>query len=171
MAGTTNQPMQKVISVSEKCLKIIEQFECGGNVAKYLKAYKCPAGVWTIGIGTTIYPNGQRVKQGDIITVDQAYEFLKHDLGNFQQTVDSYTTDLVSQCQFDSLVSFAYNLGTNALKGSTLLKKVNAKRNDPAIQKEFEKWVHGGGQVLPGLVRRRKSEAWLYFHNELKFDF
>jgi lysozyme len=68
-------------------------------------------------------------------------------------------------------VSFAYNLGTNALKGSTLLKKVNLKPADPAIQTEFEKWTHAAGKVLSGLVKRRKAEAYLYFNNALKFDF
>ena len=171
MATTATTIGTKIISVSDNCVKLIEQFECGGNISKYLNAYKCPAGVWTIGIGTTIYPNGQRVKEGDIITIDQAYEFLRHDLRSTQQQVDSYTTDLINQSQFDSLVSFAYNLGTNALKGSTLLKKVNINVNDPTIQQEFEKWKFAQGKELPGLLRRRKSEAWLYFNGTLKFDF
>jgi lysozyme len=163
--------MPKIISVSGNCLDLIKEFECGGNVTKYLKAYKCPAGVWTIGIGTTVYPNGKRVREGDVITEQQAYDFLRHDLSYTQQMVDSYATDAVSQPQFDALVSFAYNVGLNALKGSTLLKKVNANPLDPAIKGQFERWVYGGGKVLPGLVRRRKSEAWLYFKGTLKFDF
>jgi lysozyme len=171
MGMTATPPESKILSVSDDCLKLIEEFECGGQIEKYLTAYKCPAGVWTIGIGTTIYPTGQRVKQGDVITVEQAYEFLRFDLRNIQQTVDSYTTDAITQSQFDSLVSFAYNVGTNGLKGSTLLKKVNLNPGDPAIEKEFNKWVYGGGKVLPGLVRRRMAESWLYFNGTLKFDF
>jgi lysozyme len=163
--------MLKIISVSSNCLTLITEFECGGNVTKYLTAYKCPAGVWTIGIGTTVYPNGQRVKEGDIISEQQAYEFLRFDLSHTQQMVDSYTTDAISQSQFDSLVSFAYNAGLSALKTSTLLKKVNANPNDPSIKAQFERWVYGGGKVLPGLVRRRKAEAWLYFKGTLRFDF
>ena len=62
-----------------------------------------------------------------------------------------------------ALVSFAYNLGQNALKNSTLLKKVNANPNDPAIRAEFNKWVNAGGKKLAGLVARRKAEADLYF--------
>jgi lysozyme len=85
MGNTANPPAAKILSVSANCLELIEEFECGGQVEKYLKAYKCPAGVWTIGIGTTIYPTGQRVKQGDVITADQAYEFLRFDLRNTQQ--------------------------------------------------------------------------------------
>ena len=160
-----------ISSISDNCLRLIEVFEASGDVSQFLTAYKCPAGVWTIGIGTTIYPTGQRVKEGDQCTVQQAYDFLRFDLRNIQQTVDSYTTDAIDQSQFDSLVSFAYNLGTNALKGSTLLAKVNQNVNDPSIQVEFEKWVNAAGKKLPGLVRRRKAEAWLYFNKSLKFDF
>ncbi|MCK7539458.1 MAG: lysozyme [Marinilabiliales bacterium] len=66
------------------------------------------------------------------------------------------TTMSASRCT-DALVSFAYNVGLNALKGLTLLQKVNANPADPAIKGQFERWVYGGGKVLPGLVRRRKA--------------
>jgi len=158
--------MAKITTVSDQCLQLIEQFECGGNVGKYLAAYKCPAGVWTIGIGTTVYPNGQKVKAGDIATKLQAYEYLQHDLKTTEVLVDSYTTDKVNQHQFDALVSFAYNVGAGALKGSTLLKKVNVNPADPTIRAEFNKWVNGGGKVLPGLIKRRAAEADLYFSKE-----
>jgi lysozyme len=85
--------------------------------------------------------------------------------------VDSFTTDLVNQNQFDALVSFAYNLGSGALKSSTLLKKVNINPNDTTIQAEFEKWVYAGNVKLQGLIRRRKSEAFLYYKGQLKFNF
>ena len=163
--------MGQITSISDKGVQLITYYETGNNLAKYLKAYKCPAGVWTIGIGTTIYPNGKRVMDGDVITADQANAYFMNDVQKLIQTVDSYTPDAISQSQFDSLISFAYNEGASALKGSTLLKKLNANLNDPAIQQEFEKWNIGGGKVLEGLVRRRKSEAWLYFNGELKYDF
>ncbi len=162
-------PTIKVASVSDNCVRLIEEFECSSNVDKFLLAYKCPAGVWTIGIGTTIYPNGSRVREGDLITRLQAYDFLKHDMRTTQQVVDSYTCDEVSQCQFDALVSFAYNLGNSALKGSTLLKKVNMNPNDPSIQGEFDKWVFAKGKKLEGLVKRRKAEGFLYFHGRNQF--
>lgn len=155
--------MAKITTVSDLCLQLIERFECGGNVAKYLTAYKCPAGVWTIGIGTTVYPNGQKVKAGDVATKEQAYEYLLYDLKTAEVLVDSFTTDKINQHQFDALVSFAYNVGTGALKGSTLLKKVNVNPVDPTIRAEFNKWVNGGGKVLPGLIKRRAAEADLYF--------
>lgn len=155
--------MAKITIISDKGIQLIEKFECSGDVNNFLKAYKCPAGVWTIGIGTTVYPDGQKVKEGDTCTKEQAYQYLQNDLTFTQQQVDSYTTDAIDQNQFDALVSFAYNLGVNALKSSTLLKKVNANISDPTIRDEFMRWVHGGGVVLPGLVNRRKAEADLYF--------
>jgi lysozyme len=158
-----------ITSISNNCLQLIEYYEAGNNLKKFLKAYKCPAGVCTIGIGTTIYPNGKRVAKGDVITEEEARDFLWHDVRNFQQLVDAFTTDAVTQSQFDALVSFAYNLGTNALKTSTLLKKINANVNDPSIKTEFLKWVNAGGKPLAGLVKRRNAEAWLYFNNELKW--
>jgi lysozyme len=163
--------MGQITSVSKNCVDLIKYYEAGNDVSKYLKAYLCPAGVWTIGIGTTIYPTGKRVAQGDVITVAQANAYLMNDLRNLIAAVDSYTTNDINQQQFDALVSFAYNLGSSALKGSTLLKKVNLNLKDPSIQTEFEKWVHADGKVLPGLVKRRKSEAYLYFNGSLKFDF
>jgi len=155
--------MTKITTISQKGIQLIIHFECSDNLTKFLKAYKCPAGVMTIGVGTTVYPNGQKVNIGDVITADQAYEYLRHDLAFTERQVDSFTTDLVNQNQFDSLICFAYNAGTAALKSSTLLKKVNANPNDASIRDEFYKWTHGGGKVLPGLVNRRKAEADLYF--------
>jgi lysozyme len=163
--------MPKITTVSSNCVKLITHFETGDNILNYLKAYQCPAKVWTIGIGTTVYPNGTKVKAGDVITLDQANEYLMHDLKTFQVAVDSFTTDLINQSQFDALVSFTYNLGAGALKSSTLLKKVNINPNDPTIQAEFEKWVYAGNVKLQGLIRRRKSEAFLYFKGQLKFNF
>lgn len=163
--------LKKVTKVSDQCIRLIEFFECSGDVTRFLRAYKCPAGVWTIGIGTTFYPDGSKVKPGDSCTVAQAYEYLRHELSMTEANVDSFTTDAVTQQQFDSLVSFAYNLGCGALKGSTLLKKVNHDPKDPSIEAEFNKWVYAKGVKLKGLVRRRKAEAWLYFHGSLKFDF
>jgi len=153
----------KIINVSENCINLIIKFECANNIEKYLIAYKCPAGVWTIGIGTTLYPNGSKVKQGDVITKEQAYDYLKYDLKGIERSIDAFTTDLINQNQFDSLASFAYNLGCNALKNSTLLKKVNNNPNDASIRTEFNKWVYANGKILQGLVNRRKAEADLYF--------
>ncbi len=155
--------MSKISSISPKGIQLIEQFECGGNVDNFLKAYKCPAGVWTIGVGTTVYPSGRRVKEGDTCTRDEAYRYLRNDLIFTEEQVDSYTVDSINQNQFDALVSFAYNVGVGALKSSTLLKIININPNDPTIRDEFNKWVYGGGEKLPGLITRREAEADLYF--------
>ena len=149
----------KVTQISLKGIDLIQQFE-----GLRLKPYLCQAGVPTIGIGTTVYPDGKKVSLKDKeITEIQAIEFLKHDLTFFCSQVDSFTTDLVSQFQFDALTSFAYNLGTGALKGSTLLKKVNANPNDPTIHNEFLKWVMADGKRSQGLLNRRIAESELYF--------
>ncbi len=155
--------MSKISSISQKGIQLIEQFECSGNVDNFLQAYKCPAGVWTIGVGTTVYPSGRRVKEGDTCTRDEAYGYLRNDLIFTEEQVDSYTVDSINQNQFDALVSFAYNAGVGALKSSTLLKIININPNDPTIRDEFNKWVYGGGEKLPGLIARREAEADLYF--------
>lgn len=160
-----------ITTVSQNCIKLIETYECSGDVTRFLTAYKCPAGVMTIGVGTTMYPTGEKVKEGDVITIEQAYEFLRHDLDSTMKRIDAFTRDDVSQSQFDALVSFGYNIGTNALKTSTLLKVLNANPNDPQIAAEFQRWSKAGGKVVAGLLKRRRSESHLYFTGELKFDF
>ncbi len=156
--------MKKITTISDNCIKLIEYFECSGNLNKYLKAYKCPSGVWTIGIGTTIYPNGIKVKKGNLITRNQAYEYFRHDINDIEKRVDSYTSDLINQNQFDALVSFAYNEGCQNLKTSTLLRKINKNVNDSTIQKEFARWFYDAkGKIQPGLIKRRNAESTLYF--------
>jgi lysozyme len=126
--------------------------------------YKCPAGVPTIGYGATFYPGGKKVTMTDkAITEVEATALLQSMLVKFEQYVDSYCIDTVTQNQFDALVSFCYNLGPANLKASTLLKKVNANPNDETIRAEFMKWTKAGGRTLKGLVTRRTAEADLYF--------
>jgi len=81
----------------------------------------------------------------------------------FEQYVDSYCVDTLTQNQFDALVSFCYNVGPVNLKNSTLIKKVNKNPNDPTIKDEFLKWVKANGKTLKGLVTRRTAEFELYF--------
>ena len=128
------------------------------------KPYKCPAGVPTIGYGATFYPDGKKVTMSDkAITEAEGTALLASMLTKFEQYVDSYCIDTITQNQFDALVSFCYNLGPANLKASTLLKKVNANPNDETIRAEFMKWTKAGGKVLKGLVTRRTAEADLYF--------
>jgi lysozyme len=146
------------MNISLKGINLIKFFE-----GLELTAYKCSAGVWTIGIGTTIYKDGTKVKKGDIISEAFAIELFQNDIKKFEKQVSSLLTTKVNQNQFDALVSFAYNLGGGALSGSTLLKKINKNPNDGTIIFEFEKWVNAGGVKLEGLVKRRKAEAKHYF--------
>lgn len=124
-----------------------------------LKAYKCPAGIWTIGYGHT-----SNVKKGDSISKSQAEELLLNDIKFFEEQVEALTEcTLINQNQFDALVSFAFNLGIANLKKSTLLKKIKVNPDDITIRKEFLKWVYANGEKLNGLIARRECEANLYF--------
>ena len=125
-----------------------------------LTAYKCPAGVWTIGVGHT-----KGVKQGQTITEAQAMSLLKGDL----LPCENYVNNLgvcKTQGQFDALVDFAFNLGTAALGRSTLLKYIRAKKPEQYIREEFAKWVNSKGMRLKGLVIRRAWEADRYYGKE-----
>lgn len=125
-----------------------------------LKAYKCPAGVWTIGVGSTFYEDGSKVKQGDIVTKERSTELLLNTLKPFEEIVDRKITIDINQQQFDALVSHTFNTGGS----DTLFKLVNQKATDKSIRLWFEtKYITGGGVFLKGLVARRKAEAKLYF--------
>lgn len=160
----------RVIRTSPTGIELIEGFE-----KLWITAYLCPAGVPTIGFGTTRYPNGVKVKMGDRCSYNNAVEYLQYDLRRIETAVDNMTRDDIRQNQFDALVSFCYNLGEGALRGSTLLRLVNDKKTLPdAITAEFLKWdnMHVNGKLVtnvPGLTRRRKVEAYLYNNNELNF--
>ena len=125
-----------------------------------LQAYKCPAGVWTIGVGHT-----KGVKQGQTITKAQAMTLLKGDL----LPCENYVNNLgvcKTQGEFDAIVDFAFNLGTAALGRSTLLKYIRAKKPEQYIREEFAKWVNSKGMRLKGLVIRRAWEADRYYGKE-----
>lgn len=125
------------------------------------KAYDDGVGVWTIGTGTTVYPNGVKVKQGDNCTPDQAKAYFKHDLAKFEKTVSESVIVPLNQNQFDALVSLTYNIGSGAFKGSTLLKSLN-KGDYLAAADQFLVWNKAGGRVSAGLVNRRKAEMKLF---------
>lgn len=132
-----------------------------GFEGKRLVAYDDGVGVWTIGFGTTIYPNGTKVKKGDVCTESQAKEYMAHDLKKFELAVNAAVTVPLNQNQFDALVSLAYNIGTNAFKNSTLVKKLNAGDYRGAAD-QFDVWVNAGGKRMQGLVNRRAREKALY---------
>lgn len=138
--------------VSDICFEKIQEFE-----GLRLTAYKCPAGVWTIGYGHT-----KGVKMGQTITKAQAESLLRGDLLPCEEYVRGLNLEL-TQGQFDALVDFCFNLGTAALQRSTLLQKIRTKADEQTIRGEFAKWVNAGGVRLQGLVKRRAWEADRYF--------
>lgn len=155
---------------SKNCIEQIKHFEL-----LRLKAYLCPAGIPTIGYGCTQYENGTKIKLGEVITEKRAEELLSFEVAEKAKGVNALVKVQLMQGQFDSLVDFAFNLGVYALKGSTLLKKLNVNPNDVTIPAEFAKWVMafnpktGKKEPMPGLIRRRKSEAHLYTTGKLNF--
>jgi lysozyme len=143
-------------SISKTGIDLISSFE-----GIRLNAYDDGVGVWTIGIGTTTYPNGVKVKKGDKCTLDQAKEYFAHDLKRFESSVNKLVKVPLSQNQFDALVSLTYNIGSGNFASSTLLKKLNAKDYQGAAD-QFPRWNKAKGKVLNGLVRRREAERALF---------
>ena len=145
--------------VSQNCINIIKMFE--GYKAK---AYLCPAGVPTIGFGSTMYTDGRKIILNDTINEQQANELLMWELKN--KSISLHGLNL-NQNQFDSCLSFVYNVGIGAFTKSTLRKKILINPNDQSIKDEFLKWnkatVNGKLTELKGLTRRRTAEAELYF--------
>lgn len=126
-----------------------------------LKPYKCSAGVATIGIGSTYYEDGRKVRLSDpAITKERAYTLFENVLKHYEMCVYTCTRDDINQNQFDALVSLAFNIGTNALKKSTLIKRVNKDPNGKDIEGAFLMWKNAGGK--PILLERRKREYKLY---------
>lgn len=128
-----------------------------------LQAYKCDAGVWTIGWGSTFFENGSPVREGDKITLDRADRLLFDVVMKFEISVRGLVKSKLNDNQIGALTSFAFNVGVGNFKRSTLLKKVNANPNDPTIRTEFMRWTKAAGKQLKGLVTRREAEADLYF--------
>lgn len=148
---------------------IIKKWEVSNPEKPPLKAYKDPVGFWTIGFGNRFHPDGREVKQGDVITLEQADSYLKGTVESFAKQVESLVKVEINDNQFCALVSFAYNVGLDidndniaeGLGDSTLLKKLNAGDFEGAAL-EFPKWNKAGGKVLNGLVRRRADEMALF---------
>ena len=133
---------------SEDCINAIKGFE-----TLKLKAYKCSAGVLTIGYGHT-----RGVKKGQVITEIQADVLLKGDLLNVEKSLNSMSITF-KQGQFDALVDFCFNLGMVKFIGSTLYTKILVHAPDDEIATQFRRWVYGGGKKLDGLVKRREWEV------------
>jgi lysozyme len=126
-----------------------------------LRAYLCPANVWTIGIGTTVYPDGRKVQRGDKCTEQQAADYLANDVKVFERAVAKMVTVPLTGNQFSALVSFAYNVGGGALSKSTLLRLLN-NGDYAGAANQFRRWNLAAGNELPGLVNRRAAERALF---------
>lgn len=138
--------------ISETGLDLIKHFE-----GLRLKAYKCPAGVWTIGYGST----GPHVEEGTTITEGWADALLRKDVERFEKGVEELVKVDLAQDEFDALVAFSFNVGLVNLKTSTLLRKLN-QGDYASAALEFPKWNKAAGKVLPGLTRRREAESRLF---------
>jgi lysozyme len=155
------------MKLNEVGYKLLQEFE-----GLRLKPYLCSAGVPTIGYGNTVYPNGRKVTMRDrTITKVFAEQMFRLTADLFAKDVAGLIKSKVTQNQYNALVDFAYNLGTDidaddipeGLGDSTLLKKVNKNPNDKTIVNEFLKWNKAKGVVVRGLTNRRIKESQIYF--------
>lgn len=125
-----------------------------------LKAYRCPAGVPTIGWGHT-----KGVKMGQQITEEQAEDMLIEDIAPIERFLNGLNTDF-RQGQFDALVSWIFNLGIGRFKGSTIYRLILGHARDEEITDQLVKWTYSGKQQLSGLMKRRVAEANLFLGHE-----
>ena len=145
------------MTVSDAGLKLVAEHE-GFRPRPYL----CPAGIPTIGYGCTYYADGRKVTMQDPpIGQPEAWELLRAVAGKFAAQITKATKVVLAQNQLDALTSFAFNLGFGNLVASTLWRKLQA--GDVAgSAAQFDRWIHGGGKELPGLVKRRAAERTLF---------
>lgn len=152
------------MKISDKGLNLIKEFEgCS------LKAYQCPAGVWTIGIGSTHYGDGTPVtKNRTLPTEKAAMALLAATIGKYEKAVNDVGVEL-TQNEFDACVCLAYNIGVGdkivgkgGFCNSTLVKMLKAGDNKAEIAKQFLRWDKAGGKSLAGLTRRRQAEMDLF---------
>lgn len=151
---TVNQEEKAAATMrtSRRGIDLIKQHE-----GLRLKAYRCPAGIFTIGYGHTA-----GVRRGDAIDEQTAEQLLIDDLKASEEVVNSEGLRL-NQHQFDALVSFVFNVGSANFRKSTLLKCAKANPDNVNIRYEFSRWTRSKGIELAGLMRRRRAEADLYF--------
>lgn len=148
------------MNISEKGIELIKHFE-----GCRLTAYRCQANVLTIGYGHT----GQ-VLEGTTISHEVADYFLKTDLTFFEKVLARLIRVPIDQSQFDALISFTFNVGASALRGSTLLKRLNAGDYAGATT-QFLRWNKVKGAYNAGLMRRRQAEAHLFATGAIKLKF
>ena len=138
----------KKMTISKAGIDFIKSFE-----GLRLEAYKCPAGVWTIGYGRT-----KNVKPNMEIDQARADDFLVEDIAPIERLLNNLRINF-RQEQFDALVSWIFNLGVNAFQKSTLYIRIGANASDEEITDEIVKWVNANKKPLLGLKKRRIAEA------------
>ena len=139
------------MKISQAGVDLIKRFE-----GCKLKPYLCPAGYWTVGYGHVI-GNGKTKPEKQLYTQEEVNELLRTDLARFEQGVLRYCPVHLTQFEFDSLVSFSFNLGLGVLQRSTLRRKI-LRQDKQAAARNILKYNKAGGQVLKGLTRRREAE-------------
>lgn len=156
------------MNVSDRAIKTIKHHE---GVRQ--KPYRCPAKLWTIGVGHVLYPEQGKMKIDDrdgfalkpednrVFSMEEVDGILKSDLQRFERGVATYCPVALTQGQFDALVSFAFNVGLGTLQRSTLRQKVLRGDIDGAAE-EFLKYCMAGGKILRGLQNRRKDEQAMF---------
>lgn len=156
------------MKLSEKGRKLIKHFEGVKN-----RPYLCPALLWTIGVGSVLYPDQAkwpmdkrksyplRPEHNRIWSDSEIDNLFSHDVLRFERGVERYVTVPLSQGEFDCLVAFSFNLGLGTLQKSTLRQKLNRGDKAGAIE-SLLKYNKAGGKVLKGLDLRRKAEAALF---------
>ena len=148
------------MEMTKEGLTLIKRFEGFRG-----SAYRCPAGVWTIGYGHTSEAGPPRVIQGSEMSLGDADTVLAADVSVFAAAVRKELKRELNDGQFSALVSFAYNAGIGAFRSSSVLKAVNAGDFE-AVPRRLQLWVKGGGKTLPGLVKRRAAESELFLGGE-----
>ncbi|WP_165852089.1 lysozyme [Mucilaginibacter terrenus] len=128
-----------------------------------LKAYKDVVGVPTIGCGLTYYPDGRKVKLGDVISLKQCDDMFTAVVADFEKAISAAIKVPLNQNQFNALVSLAYNIGKAGFSKSTLVKRINAGESPERITAAFAMWNKAGDKVNSTLTKRRADEAKLYF--------
>ena len=139
------------MNISQEGIALIKKFE-----GCELEAYKCAAGVWTIGYGST-----KGVKEGDTIEQEDADKLLNEEMSEYEGYINDMVKVPLKQNEFDSLVSWVFNLGPTNLKNSTLLRVLNEGKYHE-VPEQIKRWNKVNGKVNEGLVKRRKSEALLF---------
>ena len=143
------------MQISKEGLSLIKRFE-----GCELKAYRCPANVWTIGYGHI-----KDVKEGDEITKEEAEYMLQEEMIEYEGYINDLVKVPLEQCMYDALVAWVFNLGPTNFSSSSLLRVLNEKKYEE-VPYEIKRWNKAGGEVLNGLIRRRKAEALLFQSKE-----